>query len=107
MYGVVGFVIAALLTLEILVSVWMFRFSSECVAEIVARTLSATSPRYSAIKELDRKIREFSPSSQALEAIRGGPGVDARSLPLPASMLAFMLSNISDISESTSRYNLC
>jgi hypothetical protein len=72
------------------------------MAEIVARTLTATPPRYSAIKDLDRKIREFAVSPEALDLIRGGPGVDPLSVPLSASMLAFLLSVIEDISKSLS-----
>ena len=80
----------------------MLRFSNEVVAEIVARTLTATSPRYHTIKELDRKIRGFILSPPTLDAIRGGPGVDPRSVPLAASMLSYMLGVIGDISESMS-----
>ena len=78
----------------------MFRFSNEVVSEMVARTLSATSPRYHTIKELDRKIRAFILPTQTLDAIRGGPGVDPRSVPLAASMLTYMLGAIGDISKS-------
>ena len=85
-----------------IVATWMFRFSNEVVSEIVARTLTATSPRYHTIKELDRKIRAFILPPQTLEAIRGGPGVDPHSVPLAASMLTYMLGAIGDISESTS-----
>lgn len=84
------------------VSVWGFRFGCECMAEVVARTLSATSPRYSIIKDLDRKIREFSVSPEALDLIRGGPGVDPLSVPLSASMMAFLLVTLQDISKSLS-----
>jgi len=85
-----------------IVSTWMFRFSNEVVSEIVARTLSATSPRYHTIKELDRKIRGFLLPPQTLDAIRGGPGVDPRSVPLAASMITYMLGAIGDISKSMS-----
>jgi hypothetical protein len=84
-----------------IVRTWGFRFANEVTAEVIARTLTATSPRYQTIKELDRKIRDFALSPQILEAIRGGPGVDPRSVPLPASMLSYLLSNIGDISKST------
>jgi hypothetical protein len=83
-----------------IVSTWMFRFSNEVVSEIVARTLSATSPRYHTIKELDRKLRGFLLPPQTLDLIRGGPNVDPRSLPLSASMLTYMLGSIGDISKS-------
>ncbi|KAH9053247.1 fungal-specific transcription factor domain-containing protein, partial [Lactarius vividus] len=76
---------------------WMYRFGFEAMAEIVARTLTATPPRYSTIKELDRKVHEFRITPETLQVIRGGPGVDPRSVPIPASMIAFMLSNIQDV----------
>jgi hypothetical protein len=78
----------------------MFRFSNEVVADIIARTLTATPPRYHTIKELDRKIRDFVVPPQTIEAIRGGPGADLRSVPLAASMLSYMLKSIGDISKS-------
>jgi hypothetical protein len=85
-----------------IVSVWMFRFSNEVVSEIVARTLAATPPRYHAIKELDRKIRDSLLPPQTIEAIRGGPGADPRTVPLSASMLSYMLGVIGDVSKSMS-----
>ncbi|KAH9040307.1 hypothetical protein EDB83DRAFT_2318366 [Lactarius deliciosus] len=66
-------------------------------AEIVARTLTATPPRYSTIQELDLKVQEFRVPHETIQAMRGGPGVDPRSVPIPASMTAFLLSNIQDI----------
>ncbi len=81
---------------------WVFRFSCEGTAEIVARTLIATPPRYSTIKELDRRIRELSFPPDVLEAIRGGPGADPMSLPLPVSMTVFLLSTIQDVSKLSS-----
>lgn len=78
----------------------MYRFGFEAIAEIVARTLTAASPRYSTIKELDRKVHEFRVTPEILQAIRGGPGVDPKSVPTPASMTAFMLSNIQDVGKS-------
>ena len=72
------------------------------MAEIIARTLTATPPRYSTIRELDRRISEFSFPPEALEAIRGGPGVDPLSIPLPASMTVFLLSTMQDVSKSSS-----
>jgi hypothetical protein len=80
----------------------MFRFSNEVVSEIVSRTLAASPPRYHTIKELDRKIRDFLLPPQTVEAIRGGPSADPRSVPLSASMLSYMLGVIGDISESMS-----
>ena len=83
-------------------SVWGFRVAFDGIAEIIARTLTATPPRYSAIKELDRRIGELSLPPEALEAIRGGPGADPHSIPLPASMMVLMLSTMQDVSESSS-----
>ncbi|KAE9408894.1 hypothetical protein BT96DRAFT_932215 [Gymnopus androsaceus JB14] len=39
--------------------IWQFRFASECVAEVISRTLTAEAPTYATIMELDRKVREF------------------------------------------------
>ncbi|KAH9166663.1 hypothetical protein EDB89DRAFT_2246086 [Lactarius sanguifluus] len=74
----------------------MFRFGFEGLAEIAARTLTASPPRYSTILELDLKVQEFRVPPETLQAIRGGPGVDPRSVPISASMTAFLLSNIQD-----------
>jgi len=41
------------------VCIWQYRFASECVTEVIARTLTAEAPSYATIMELDRKIREF------------------------------------------------
>lgn len=38
---------------------WVFRFASDCVAEVAARTLTTDSPSYSTILELDRKVCNF------------------------------------------------
>ena len=38
---------------------WGFRFAMECVADVAARTLTAETPSYVTIMELDRKVREF------------------------------------------------
>jgi hypothetical protein len=87
-----------------LVSSWGFRFAYEGMAEIIARTLTATSPRYSTVKELDRKVRELQLPPQALEAMCGGPGVDLRSIPLSACMLAHTLANLQNVSELISLF---
>jgi hypothetical protein len=42
-----------------IVGVWQFKFASECVAEVAARTLTAEAPSYATIMELDKKVREF------------------------------------------------
>ncbi|KAF7313921.1 Zn(2)-C6 fungal-type domain-containing protein [Mycena chlorophos] len=41
------------------VEVWNFRFAAECVADVTARTLTADTPSYTTIMELDKKVREF------------------------------------------------
>ncbi|KAJ3976024.1 hypothetical protein EV361DRAFT_1001583, partial [Lentinula raphanica] len=41
------------------VEIWQFRFASECLAEVVSRTLTAETPTYATIMDLDRKVREF------------------------------------------------
>jgi hypothetical protein len=69
------------------------------MADVVARTLTATSPRYSIIKDLDRKIHEFSVSPETVDLIRGGPGVDPASVPLPVSMTAFIFLTVQDTSK--------
>lgn len=38
---------------------WNIRFAVECVAEVAARALTAETPSYTTIMELDRKVREF------------------------------------------------
>lgn len=38
---------------------WGFRFASECVAEVAAKTLTAQVPSYQTILELDRIVRDF------------------------------------------------
>ena len=54
------------------VEIWQYRFAAECVAEVTSRILTAESPSYTTIMELDRKVREFpmpegiSPSSDDL-----------------------------------------
>ncbi|KAI6096910.1 hypothetical protein EDD16DRAFT_1499936 [Pisolithus croceorrhizus] len=47
-------------------SSWAFRFASECVADVAARTLTSDPPSYSTILELDRKVRDF-PVTEAAE----------------------------------------
>ncbi|KAI6112556.1 fungal-specific transcription factor domain-containing protein [Pisolithus sp. B1] len=47
-------------------SSWAFRFASDCVADVAARTLTSDPPSYSTILELDRKVRNF-PVTEAAE----------------------------------------
>ncbi|KAI5992555.1 hypothetical protein EDC04DRAFT_2586961 [Pisolithus marmoratus] len=46
---------------------WMFRFTSDCVADVTARTLASNPPSYSTILELDRKVRNFPVTAAAEE----------------------------------------
>ncbi|KAJ3515208.1 hypothetical protein NLJ89_g1912 [Agrocybe chaxingu] len=46
-------------TLGATFEIWQFRFASECVADVTARTLTAEAPSYATIMDLDRKVREF------------------------------------------------
>lgn len=48
-----------LLFLRFAVHTWVYRFTAECVAEVVSKTLTTETPSYSVIVELDRKVREF------------------------------------------------
>ncbi|KAF8448743.1 fungal-specific transcription factor domain-containing protein [Boletus edulis BED1] len=48
---------------------WTYRFASECVAEVAARTLTAEIPSYATIMELDRKVREFPIPEDAAHAV--------------------------------------
>jgi hypothetical protein len=43
----------------ITVGLWQFSFAGECVADVVARTLTTEAPSYATIMELDKKVREF------------------------------------------------
>jgi len=45
--------------LSSVVGIWQFRFAGECVADVAARTLTAETPSYATIMELDKKVREF------------------------------------------------
>ncbi|KAI5992554.1 fungal-specific transcription factor domain-containing protein [Pisolithus marmoratus] len=45
---------------------WIYRFTSDCVADVAARTLTSGSPSYSSILELDRKVSSF-PVTEAAE----------------------------------------
>ncbi|KAF7324675.1 Zn(2)-C6 fungal-type domain-containing protein [Mycena kentingensis (nom. inval.)] len=38
---------------------WQFRFAAECVADVTSRTLTADTPSYTTIMELDKKVRDF------------------------------------------------
>ncbi|OCH96289.1 hypothetical protein OBBRIDRAFT_718907 [Obba rivulosa] len=48
---------------------WAFRFAFECVSLIVEKTLTAEAPSYATILELDRKVRQFPISAEALAMV--------------------------------------
>ncbi|KAI0311789.1 fungal-specific transcription factor domain-containing protein [Amylostereum chailletii] len=75
---------------------WGFRFAFECVAEVAAKTLTASPPKYSEVLDLDRKIREFAIPAEALAMLRGGHE-DPRQVPLAASMAHFVLSHTREV----------
>ena len=54
-----SFIILARQSLISTVGLWQFKFASECVADVAARTLTAEAPSYATIMELDKKVREF------------------------------------------------
>ncbi|KAF9224214.1 hypothetical protein BS17DRAFT_780653 [Gyrodon lividus] len=53
---------------------WGFRFASECVADVAARTLTAEAPGYATIVELDRKVREFPIPEPAAQLVTSASG---------------------------------
>ncbi|KAJ3798734.1 fungal-specific transcription factor domain-containing protein [Lentinula aff. detonsa] len=57
--------------------IWQFRFASECVAEVVSRTLTAETPTYATIMELDRKVREFPLPEDFMDRGAGSSAKDA------------------------------
>ena len=48
-----------LLTYHSIGSTWYLQFTADIVADVVARTLTAETPNYATIMELDKKVREF------------------------------------------------
>lgn len=54
---------------------WPFRFASDCVAGVAARTLTSEPPSYSTILELDRKVCNFPVSEAAKEFATAACGV--------------------------------
>ncbi|KAJ3839391.1 hypothetical protein F5878DRAFT_535654 [Lentinula raphanica] len=61
----------------ILVEIWQFRFASECLAEVVSRTLTAETPTYATIMDLDRKVREFPLPENFIDRGAGSSAKDA------------------------------
>ncbi|KAJ3725495.1 fungal-specific transcription factor domain-containing protein, partial [Lentinula raphanica] len=57
--------------------IWQFRFASECLAEVVSRTLTAETPTYATIMDLDRKVREFPLPENFIDRGAGSSAKDA------------------------------
>ncbi|KAI6118608.1 fungal-specific transcription factor domain-containing protein [Pisolithus croceorrhizus] len=81
---------------------WAFRFASSCVADVAARVLASDSPSYSAILELDRKVRDFpvSETAKCFAAAASGafPAKAAdEDVGLMKSMSRFVMSNAREI----------
>ncbi|KAI6018882.1 hypothetical protein EDC04DRAFT_2941588 [Pisolithus marmoratus] len=53
---------------------WVFRFASDCVADVAARTLTSNPPNYSTILELDHKVRDFPVTEAAIEFVAAARG---------------------------------
>ncbi|KAI0075317.1 hypothetical protein K474DRAFT_1664369 [Panus rudis PR-1116 ss-1] len=74
---------------------WGFRFALQCVAEVASRTLTAETPSYETIMELDRKVRDFPIPAEAaalLEDVKGPPDPDDEAS-VTISMVRFVLSH--------------
>ncbi|EPQ56096.1 hypothetical protein GLOTRDRAFT_39622, partial [Gloeophyllum trabeum ATCC 11539] len=74
---------------------WGYRFAAECVTEIVEKVLGTTTPSYTTVMELDRKVRDF-PMPQYATPM---PSYDVRDpetgrLALAESMQRFCMGNI-------------
>ncbi|KDQ62020.1 hypothetical protein JAAARDRAFT_123795 [Jaapia argillacea MUCL 33604] len=77
---------------------WGYRFASECVAEVAARTLTAVTPSYTTIMELDHKVREFSiPEAAATIATFGAPSVGSERISTAGSMQRFLMAHTREI----------
>ncbi|KAI5992558.1 hypothetical protein EDC04DRAFT_2586962, partial [Pisolithus marmoratus] len=81
---------------------WVFRFASDCVADVAARKLTANPPNYSTILELDRKVRDFPITEAAVEFVAAArsdvpaqpPGEDIGST---ESMTRLIMSNAREV----------
>jgi hypothetical protein len=71
----------------------------ECVADVAARTLTAETPSYATIMELDRKVREFPiPEDASAVATSAMPLNDAQLSPSVA-MTRCVLSHTREVSK--------
>ncbi|KAI0940717.1 hypothetical protein AcV7_003021 [Taiwanofungus camphoratus] len=77
---------------------WSFRFFSECVAEVAAKTLTAEPPSYASIMALDRRVRDFPTPAGAIalqEDLELQTGNESSGC--SASMQRFVLSHTREI----------
>lgn len=85
---------------------WGYRFSSECVAEVAAQTLTAEIPSYATIMELDRKVREFRipehAANVATSVAAPVPTIPADDLEIAVSMGRFVMAHAREVSKSRS-----
>ena len=71
----------------------------ECVADVAARTLTAETPSYSTIMDLDRKVREFPiPEEASAVAASASPMNDVALSPSMA-MMRCVLSHTREVSK--------
>lgn len=81
---------------------WGYRFASECVAEVAARTLTAEVPSYATIMELDRKVREFPIPEHAAQVATSVaspvPTMATEDLPASESMSRFVMAHAREVS---------
>jgi len=93
---------------------WGFRFAMECVADVAARTLTAETPSYATIMDLDRKVREFPiPEDASAVAASTGPLNNPHLSPSMA-MMRCVLSHTREVSKyhcrrrfSSSHIDIC
>lgn len=87
-------------TPPLVVESWGFRFARDCVSELAARTLTAETPSYATILELDYKVREFPIPPEVLALLQdNGNSADEEPLPLAVKMQRFVLSHTREVSE--------
>ncbi|TFK48372.1 hypothetical protein OE88DRAFT_518683 [Heliocybe sulcata] len=74
---------------------WGYRFSAECISEIIEKVLGATMLTYATVLELDRKVREF-PMPQYAAPMTNYDVRDPETgrLALSESMQRFCMSNV-------------
>ena len=71
----------------------------ECVADVAARTLTAESPSYSTIMDLDRKVREFPIPEDASAVAASASPINDVSLSPSMAMMRCVLSHVREVSK--------